>query len=118
MPKLPDRCKFYFNNIIDSSRLTVQNAWYPKYVILNSAWVPKTLGSQSSAFISITEFSRNGDCLGQPTVKDDKLVVADTYDHLISLLFSPTLYALSLHNKPKARTLANSNEDITHAKDL
>ncbi len=118
MPELPDRCKFYLNNIIDSSRLTVQNAWYPKYVILNSAWVPKTLGSQSSAFISITEFSRNGDYLGQPTVKDDKLVVADTYDHLISLLFSPTLYALSLHNKPKARTLANSNEDITHAKDL
>lgn len=51
-------------------------------------------------------------------MKDDKLVVTDTYDHLISLLFSPTLHALSLHNKPQARTLANSNEDITHAENL
>ena len=103
------------NNIIDRSRWKLQNLWCPKYVIVNSAWVPKTLGSQSSAFISITEFPRNGDFFGQPRVRDDKLVVADTFDHLISLLFSPTLYALSLNNKPQAQPLVNSNEDITHA---
>ena len=52
---MSDRCKFDLNNIIDSSRSTVQSLWYPMYVTLISAWVPKTLGSQSSAFISITE---------------------------------------------------------------
>lgn len=52
---MSDRCKSDLNNIIDSSRSTVQSLWYPIYVTLISAWVPKTLGSQSSAFISITE---------------------------------------------------------------
>ena len=118
MPKLPDRRQCYLNNIIDRSRWKLQNSWCPKYVIVDSAWIPEILGSQLLAFISIIKFPRNGDFFDQPRVRDDKLVVADTYDHLISLLFSPTLDALSLNNKPKAQTLANSNEDITHAEIL
>ena len=30
MPKLPDRCKFYMNNIVDSSRPTVLGFMVPK----------------------------------------------------------------------------------------